>query len=82
MNIFKYILSLSIIVSILVAGTDGTIRGKVTDSDGSALIGTQIYMPELGKGTTADIDGNFIILNIPVGEYEICLLYTSPSPRD
>jgi hypothetical protein len=81
MNIFKHILSLSIIASIILAGTDGTIRGKVTDSDGSALIGTQIYMPELGKGTTADIDGNFIILNIPVGEYEIKFLMIGYSTK-
>ena len=66
-SFYKYILTVFLIISFVLAGTDGTIRGKVTDSDGSALIGTQVYMPELGKGTTADIDGNFIILNIPVG---------------
>ena len=74
MNFYKYILLIYIIASFVLAGTDGTIRGKVTDSDGAALIGTQIYIPELGKGTTADIDGNFIILNIAVGEYEIKFL--------
>ena len=55
-------------------GTDGTLRGKITDSDGAALIGTQIYMPDLGKGTIADADGNYIILNIPVGDYEVRFL--------
>ena len=60
--------------TLIFPGTDGTLRGKVTDSDGSALVGTQIYMPDIGKGTTADTDGNYIILNIPVGDYEVRFL--------
>ena len=62
------------ICSLLLSGTDGTLRGKVTDSDGAALVGTQIYMPDLGKGAIADTDGNYIILNIPVGDYEVRFL--------
>ena len=53
-----------ILFSFIVAGTDGTIRGKVTDEDGTALVGTQVYIPELEKGVAADMDGNFIMLNM------------------
>ena len=74
MKLYIKILQLLLIFSFLLPGTDGTIRGKVTDQDGTALIGTQIYMPEIAKGTTADLDGNFIILNIPVGDYEVKFL--------
>ena len=73
MKIFKYILIL-FLFSLSFSGTDGTIRGKVTDEDGTALVGTQIYIPELEKGVAADMDGNFILLNIPVGEYEVRFL--------
>jgi len=73
MNICKYILIL-FLFSLSFSGTDGTIRGKVTDEDGTALIGTQIYIPELEKGVAADMDGNFILLNMPVGEYEVRFL--------
>ena len=73
MKIYKYILIL-FLFSLSFSGTDGTIRGKVTDEDGTALIGTQIYIPELEKGAAADLDGNFILLNIPVGEYEVKFL--------
>ena len=58
------------IVSFTLAGTDGTIRGRVTDEESMELPGATIYLPELGIGAAADPEGNF------------CLLYTSPSPRD
>ena len=71
-NIIKYnYLILFFCCGVLFSGTDGTLRGKITDIDGTALIGAQIYVAELGKGTTADLDGNFIILNFPVGTYEV-----------
>ena len=67
----RLIILFFIVFSIIICGTDGTIRGLVTDDDGSPLIGAQIYIPQLGKGTTADVDGNYIMINIPVGEYEV-----------
>ena len=60
-----------LITSIIQAGTDGTIRGKVTDIDGAPLAGANIYVPDIGTGAAADLDGNYIILNIPVGEYDV-----------
>ena len=69
---FKYrFLLIGVILSFVFSGTDGTIRGKISDAEGAALVGAQIYIPSLSKGTTADIDGNFIILNVPVNTYEI-----------
>ena len=62
---------LLLISSVLIAGTDGTIRGKVTDSEGSILPGANIYLPKLGLGAAADMGGNYIILNIPVGNYDV-----------
>ena len=59
------------IVSFSHAGTDGTIRGKVTDEESIELPGATIYLPELGIGAAADPQGSFIILNIPVGTYDV-----------
>ena len=59
------------IVSFSYAGTDGTIRGKVTDEESMELPGATIYLPELGIGAAADPQGSFIILNIPVGTYDV-----------
>ena len=71
MNNIKISILVLFSLSIVLAGTDGTIRGQVADEDGSPLIGAQIYIPKLSKGTTADIDGNYFMINIPVGAYEV-----------
>ena len=61
----------------LYSGTDGTIRGKVTSGDGEALIGAQVIIESLGIGAVADIDGNYILLNVPVGKYEVTVIMLS-----
>ena len=71
---YKNLTIIFLLVSFLISGTDGTLRGKITDSDGSALIGTQVYIAQLERGAIADLDGNFILLNIPIGEYEVKFL--------
>ena len=71
MNKIKIIIIQFSMLAFLFSGTDGTIRGQVTDIEGVPLIGAQIYIPKLSKGTTADVDGNYILINIPVGEYEV-----------
>ena len=65
------LITLFIALSLLIAGTDGTIRGKITDTDGAPLPGANIYVPSIGVGAAADMEGNYIILNIPVGEYDV-----------
>ncbi len=53
------------------SGTDGTVRGSVLDVNGETLPGVQVYIEELGQGATTDIEGNYIILNVQVGSYDI-----------
>ncbi|MDB2351422.1 carboxypeptidase-like regulatory domain-containing protein [Candidatus Marinimicrobia bacterium] len=65
------LLALIYLSGFVVAGTDGTIRGKVSDEDSMELPGATIYLPGLGVGAAADVNGNFIILNIPVGKYDV-----------
>ena len=57
--------------SIIFAGTEGQIRGRVSNIDGESLVGAQVYIEELGIGAVADPGGNYIIINIPVGEYDV-----------
>ena len=68
---FKTFTVLFISFVFIYAGTDGTIRGKVTDIENNPLPGANIYVPTVGVGAAADMDGNYIILNIPVGEYDV-----------
>ena len=58
----------------LFAGTDGTIRGQVSDVEGAPLPGAQIYIKSLEVGAVADVNGNYIILNVPVGTYSVSVM--------
>ena len=67
----RYFLLGLLCAPLLLAGTDGTIRGKVSDVDGNPLPGANIYVPAVGIGAAAGGDGGYIILNIPIGDYDI-----------
>ena len=57
-------------------------RGNVLDEAGAPVTGATVQIQGKAGGVITDIDGNF---TIEVGEsdvLQICLLYTSPSPRD
>ena len=51
-----------VVAQTVFAGTDGTVRGRITDVEQSPLPGAQIYIPELEQGAIADIDGNYIVM--------------------
>ena len=67
----KTILIIFLLCYSLNGGTDGTIRGKVTDKEGMPLPGANIYIQLISLGAAADLDGNYIILNIPVDDYDV-----------
>ena len=70
--IFIFFFSISL-QSLVLAGTDGTIRGKITDTEGNPLIGAQIFIKSLQMGALAGSDGSYILLNIPVGTYAVAV---------
>ena len=54
------------------AGTTGKIAGKIFDkTTGEPLIGANILIVGTSMGAASDIDGNYFIINIPPGNYEI-----------
>ena len=69
--ILKKIILCVLLISFAITGTDGTIRGKVTDIEGEPLPGAMILIEELGIGTMSDLEGNYILLNVQVGTYDI-----------
>ena len=63
-------------LSIAFAGTTGKIAGKVTDSKtGEALPFVNILIEGTNLGAATDIDGNYVILNIPPGKYNVKAQY-------
>ena len=76
-SIFSGILILGLIVSSLWSGTDGQIRGNISNIEGEELVGAQIFIEELGIGAVADLNGNYILLNVPVGTYDFTVTMIS-----
>ncbi len=73
----KKIFFLFVIVNgFLFAGTTGKITGIVTDAqNGEPLIGANILIEGTNLGAATDIEGKFLILNIPPGTYSVRVSY-------
>lgn len=60
------------------AQATGQISGKITDAKtGDALIGANVALVELPTGAAADLDGNYLIRNLPAGTYTLRISYVS-----
>ncbi len=69
-------LSLFLFTNLLIAGTTGKIAGIVKDADtGEPLPGVNIQIVGTTLGGATDVDGTFIILNIPPGLYTLEFTY-------
>ena len=71
MSLIKNLLILITLASFSFTATDGTIRGQVLDANGEPLPGVQVYIESLGQRVNTDLDGNYIILNVQVGTYDV-----------
>jgi len=76
-NLFKYSLFFIVFIFFLTnnslqAGTTGKIAGKVYDKKtNEALIGAILILVDSKMGANSDLDGNYFIINIPPGVYDI-----------
>ncbi|MCB0262194.1 MAG: TonB-dependent receptor [Calditrichaeota bacterium] len=74
MNLFMraFLLSLFICLNNAIAQIPGKISGFVSDSlSGEPLPGAEITVENTSYSATTDIDGHFVLLNMPVGMYNI-----------
>ncbi|MFQ6608377.1 MAG: TonB-dependent receptor [Fidelibacterota bacterium] len=53
------------------AMAQGTITGTVTDSDGSAVVGANVFLDGTNMGDATDANGDFTIADVPAGGYTI-----------
>jgi outer membrane receptor protein involved in Fe transport len=64
--------SLLFFASPVIAGTSGKIAGKVTDaSSKEGLIGVNILVEGTKLGASTDVNGQYVIINIPPGTYTL-----------
>jgi len=69
---FLIFILITILGSYIYAGTTGKIAGKIIDKNtGESLLGANIILLGTTLGASADMDGNYFIINIPPGEYEV-----------
>ncbi|RMF57354.1 MAG: TonB-dependent receptor, partial [Calditrichaeota bacterium] len=67
---------LFLVANVLFAGTTGKIAGIVKDAEtGDPLPGVNIQIVGTTMGGTTDVDGTFIILNVPPGLYTVEFSY-------
>jgi len=65
-------LMMSLILSTVYSGTSGKIAGTIHDATtGEPLIGCNVIIRGTYLGGATDLDGTFIILNVPPGEYAL-----------
>ena len=63
------------------AGTTGKLTGKVTDQNtGEPLIGVNILLEGTSFGVATDDEGNYLIINIPPGNYSLKVTYIGYQP--
>jgi outer membrane receptor for ferrienterochelin and colicin len=73
---FMVLLGCVVFVSAIYAGTTGKISGVITDATtGEPLIGANVVLKGTSLGTTSDVDGNYVILNIPPGVYTLVVSF-------
>lgn len=76
-NSMKKILMLLIVSflfysNIMFAGITGKITGRITDAEsGEPLVGVNILINGTQLGAATDLNGNYVILNIPPGTYTL-----------
>ena len=70
MKVLLVIFTLLLSVSSLVAQS-GRITGTITDTRGEPLTGATVYILELERGAVADLNGEYILINIPPGIYTL-----------
>jgi hypothetical protein len=73
----KYLfISLFIIISCNSIFAQGQIKGTITDSTSqSLLIGANVYLMGTSLGASTDIEGEYLISNIPVDTYTVKVSY-------
>ena len=70
-QINRFFILCLIFLQFIFAGTTGKISGKVVDENNQPLIGCNIVVKGTSLGAATNIKGEYFILNIPPGKYDL-----------
>ncbi len=74
-------LLLLLVPALLIGGTKGKIRGKVTDrQSGEALIGANVIVVGTSAGAASDLNGEYVIVNVDPGTYQLKASFVGYQP--
>lgn len=68
-------LLITLLFSTLGISQEGNIQGVITDNDGLKVPFSNIIIESLKQGTISDVDGNFVIVNVPAGNHTVTVKY-------
>ncbi len=66
-----WLICLAIAPPMALAGTTGTVTGRVVDQDGKPVVAATILIVGTRLGAYSDTEGHFTILNVAPGTYEV-----------
>ena len=76
------ILLFSLLFTVSAQVGTGKLAGKITDAEtGEPLIGANVVIKNTTLGAAADLEGNYFILNITPGTYEVLFSYVGYSSK-
>jgi outer membrane cobalamin receptor len=68
----KILLLIIISATVCFGGTTGKLTGRITEeSNGEPIVGANVVLEGTKLGASSDVDGNYIVLNIPPGIYNV-----------
>lgn len=70
-----------VVFSFYLTYAQNSIKGTISDRDGSPLPGASVYIPEMNKGTVADHNGHYQLTDLPHGEIGIRFSYVGYSSQ-
>ncbi|WP_199539350.1 TonB-dependent receptor [Dyadobacter luteus] len=63
------------VCSVFAQQNTGNIKGQITGSSGEILPGASVFIKGTTYGVATDLSGNYTLLNVPVGEQIISVVY-------
>ena len=66
---FMFVITITLFCN--TAFAQGSLKGKVTDSQGEAVIGANVFLKGTNMGAATDFSGNYSVKNIPAGSYTL-----------
>lgn len=73
--IFRVILMVCLLAPIIATAQTGTLRGTVNDELGLGMPGASVLIEAVKMGASADVNGNFIVYDVPAGTYTVTFRY-------